>query len=288
MNISCHRDKSGAALISTVLLTSLLILLATSMSVYVAKKATSVDILKSDLGRDVLLDSALQFGMGRVFSTRPGVAISGTDKIRLHAGEAKIEWVAETARININMIDQTYFKSILELQGLASDQATSLSKLVIARRNLNVAKPIPKEYQIFKDRPIGPYTHVRDLLDVPGMTSDLFSNIVPLLTVYGKSAKIDPRLADPDLLRALPDVSEPQIKDLLNLRNRSDEDAQTQLSVQDKWAQYLGFERSPITRFKITMTLESKRVETWDVATIHFPDDDRAFRVLSMIKIATK
>lgn len=254
------------------------------MSVYVAKKATSVDILQRQVERDILLDSALQFGMGRVFSTRTGVAVSGSDTIKLHSGEARIEWRAETARINLNLVDQTYLKTILEHEGLASERASSLAKLITTRRTLNESKPLPKEFQILKGQPLGPYIHIRDLMDVPGVTPALFDKLSRYVTVYGKSAKLDPRLADAELLKALPEISAPQVQELLNLRGKTDEDAQAQLVGQNTWTQYLGFEKTAVTRFQIVLTPKQTQSELWEIVTLHFVDDDRAFRILSMTK----
>lgn len=279
--------QKGAALVPTILLTGILILLVTSMSVFMTSGATSIAIMKSRLDRDTLIGSALNFGMGRILSTPRGIAVEGSDRIKLRSGEARIEWRAETARLNINYADSEFIASILLTQGMSRDAAKQLATLIAARRALDVTKPIPKDLQILNNRPLGPYIHLRDLLDVPGMTHEIFTRISPFLTVYGNSTWMDPRIADPDLLRALPDASGPEARDLLSLRGLSDNEAKARISSDAKWRRYLGFDRLNIFRFRIEILPVGSNSEIWDIVAMYYPDDERPYRIFSISNITS-
>lgn len=277
--------ERGAALIPVVLLIGLLSLLVTSLSVYVTNSATSLSITRDRITQSALIQSALEFGMGRVLSTPKAVPIEGEDRIRLQTGEAHLQWRGENARLDINVVDETLLASLLETIGLSAIKAKQLTNLIIVRRSGDINKPLPREYLGLANKKRGPFAHIRELLDLPGMTTQIFYQLAPLITVYSGSSAIDPRLADRRLIEAIPDMSRPLVAEILSLRGMKDDDAKSKLSALGDRARFFDLTRRATTRFTIETRSAQSTIRRYEIVTIHFPDDTRPYRILSWQEI---
>lgn len=277
--------ERGAALIPVVLLIGLLSLLVTSLSVYVTNSATSLSITRDRITQSALIQSALEFGMGRVLSTPKAIPIEGEDRIRLQTGEAHLQWRGENARLDINVVDETLLASLLETIGLSAIKAKQLTNLIIVRRSGDINKPLPREYLGLANKKRGPFAHIRELLDLPGMTTQIFYQLAPLITVYSGSSAIDPRLADRRLIEAIPDMSRPLVAEILSLRGMKDDDAKSKLSALGDRARFFDLTRRATTRFTIETRSAHSTIRRYEIVTIHFPDDTRPYRILSWQEI---
>jgi general secretion pathway protein K len=276
--------QHGAALISVILILGLLSLLVTTLSVYVTNSATAIAIERDRINENALVESALEFGMGRVLSTPPGLPIEGEDRIRLQSGKAKFNWRGETARLDINFVDADLLAAIFLSFDLNKDNATSLARLIVAKRSLQPNQAIPKDFRLLAGKKLGPFDHIRELLDIPGMTPALFARLMPLVTIYGASAGIDPRLADRALLQALPNISRPLLAELKSLNDMNDEDAQRRLSSLGELARYFDLQRRNTVRFSIEIETAQGLAHLYDVVAVHYTDDARPYRILSWQK----
>lgn len=70
----------------------------------------------------------------------------------------------------------------------------------------------------------GPFDTVEELLLLPGMTHELFRRLAPCVTVHSGQPGIDPALAPPPVVRALPGLSAEQAADYLAVRSALRED----------------------------------------------------------------
>ena len=272
--------ERGAALISVILLLGLLSLFISTLTVYVTSSSTAIFIERDEVDQRALIKSSIEFGVGRVLSLPKGEAVRGKDKIRLESGTATIEWRGENSRLNLNFIDDQILASLIASFDINKDQASSLARLIIARRGLNPTQPIPNEYRVLAGRKLGPYDHVRELLDIPNFPTALFERIEPYLTVYGASERFDPRLADRRLIEAIPDITRPQIIEILALSNLSDDDARSRASLLGESKKQFDFSRSQIIRFLIDATNNAGKESSVQVVVIHFPDDEQPYRIL--------
>lgn len=274
-----HRQR-GAALISVILILGLLALLVTTLSVYVTNSATAIAIERDRIAENALVESALAFGMGRVLSTPVTLPVKGEDRIRLQTGTAKLNWQAESGRIDLNFVDADFLAAILVSLDLNRESATSLARLIVAKRSLGPNQTLPKDLRLLSGKKLGPVEHIRELLDIPGMTPALFARLVPLVTVYGASAGIDPRIADRALLQAIPDISRPILAELQALTDLSDDDAKRHLSSLGELARYFDFERHHAVRFMIETENAKGAAHLYEIVAVHFPADARPYHIL--------
>ncbi len=279
--------ESGAALIPVILLIGLFTLLVTSFSVFVTNASTSLSTTRLRIAADALTQSAIEFGMGRVLSTPKALPISGEDRIRLKAGEARISWRAETARLDINLADEAFIASLLQQGGLRGDAATQLARKIIERRSGKITNGGQVNAQNTPNTNLGRFAHIRELRDVPGMSAEIYARIEPYITVFGTSSAIDPRLADKELLSVVPGISKPMVAELFALRGVKDERAKDVISSLGEVARYFSVRQQSAVRFVVAITMPPGTVRTYDVVTIHFDDDVRPYRILSWRELLT-
>lgn len=284
---SSHQAESGSALIPVILMIGLFTLLVTSFSVFTSNSATSMSVTRLRIANNALVQSAVEFGMGRVLSTPKALPIIGEDRIRLKAGEARISWRAETARLDINLADEAFLTSLLYEGGLRGDDAEQLARRIVERRAGKAPNGGQLESQNTPNANLGRFAHIRELREVPGMTSEVFARITPYITVFGMSSAIDPRLADRELLGRVPGISKPIVAELFALRGAKDERAKDAIASLGELARFFAIGQQSAVRFVIKIGIPPGTIRTYEVVTLHFNDDVRPYLILSWREIVS-
>lgn len=66
----------------------------------------------------------------------------------------------------------------------------------------------------------GPFLAVEELLEVPGVSREIYDRVMPFVTVWSGSPSIDPLSAPIEVLLSLPGGNSQQIKDYVAIRNK--------------------------------------------------------------------
>lgn len=124
----------------------------------------------------------------------------------------------EQGKININNIDQnnyTILSMLFERKGLKSGDALELARAIVGYKGTGMTPD--KGQRFLEDDDKGalkpkaqPFDHLYELMDIPGMTPELFAKIKDDLTVYGDPAKglaVNVRTVNNDVLEALAEAS---------------------------------------------------------------------------------
>ena len=131
----------------------------------------------------------------------------------------------ELGRIDLNNADGTLLIALLQSVGLAPDAASALVDKILDWRDTGTLKRLngakDPEYRAaglpYRPRN-GPFQSVDELKLVMGMTPELFRRVEPALTVYSGRPSIDPRVATPEALRALPTMDAQKVAALIAAR----------------------------------------------------------------------
>lgn len=124
-------------------------------------------------------------------------------RLTLDGAAADIRVISESGRADLNHAAPELLQSLF--RRAAGDQ--DLGDLLSGR----LAERITQR----------PFFTVVELAGLPGMTDILYRRLVPLLTVHNPEGKIDWRLADPDLLAAIPGLHADQLATLVARRKES-------------------------------------------------------------------
>jgi general secretion pathway protein K len=122
--------------------------------------------------------------------------------------------VDEAARIDLNVAPDALLRSLFIAQGVDDDKAAHLADAIADWRDPddfkrpNGAEDADYRAAGLKYGPAnGPFETVSEVGRVLGMTSDIYSRIVNLVTVYSRQPGINPNTASRDVLLALPNAT---------------------------------------------------------------------------------
>lgn len=203
-------------LIFAALLASLLSsVLRASLSYSYAAAAYS-DVLRADeLGR-----SAANLVAQRALSKDPDARRGGAFVVRLPDAEVSVEYISESARVDINSTQSELLVALIKDTGIDADEAQAIGARIsswLAKANpqsaeappaqnpavpssqpqaANSTTPDPQKMQIRLE-------DVSQIMSAWGISRDVYDRIAPYLTVSNPSGKIDPVLADPLIIKAV-------------------------------------------------------------------------------------
>lgn len=164
---------------------------------------------------------------------RPQVIVIGTVKV-----EVAIE--AETGKLDINTSPPVLLENLLVQSGAPPAEARRVVAAVEAHRGAGQAEP---------GRPRQPaFLETLDLRRVTGLDEELYRQILPAITVYSGTARLDAAVAPQQLLLAVPGLTERQVAALV--QNRQQNSGATVQLIAGTAATYLGPSRPTIFRIR--------------------------------------
>ncbi|WP_371425231.1 hypothetical protein [Tardiphaga sp.] len=218
-----HPRRGAALLVVLVFVTliSNLAIAALRVSVSGAAAATVfTDQMRADeLGRD-----AAQLVAYHLQSDLPGVRRGGSFIARLPFSSVDIQYVAETARIDINLAPPKLLAALFVAAGADRDLADQLaSRAEWSQGRKQPTSPRPAALDSSPTAANGAalvFVRTEQIIDAWGVPEPLYRTIRPALTVASRSAKVDPVLADRLVVTALMEGDEERANDFLERRRR--------------------------------------------------------------------
>ena len=213
----------------------------------------------------------------------------------------------ERARIDLNTAQADVLRGLFRSAGLDNTEAAALAANVVAWRGGGAEdKPAgpPDDHHQFAaprsvsfDTPIGAaprqagpkmpslhlFVHPVQLVSVPGLSRNLVKRLFPLLTVANGASEINPFIAGPEVLSALPDATSGSVAAFLGARdgNVSRETAIQLLGVDKK---LLSEDAASGWRLQITSTSRSGRRHSSEaIVTDINSDGDQPYNVVYVL-----
>ncbi len=114
-----------------------------------------------------------------------------------------------------------------------------------------------------------------------GIPPYIVERVLPLVTVYSGSAQVDVRVAPPEVLSALPNVTPDQLKEVLAQRARDPTDGKALLQILGPAANGAGASSNPAARVRMQIRLDNGRTAHAEVVILLLETGDEPYRVLS-------
>jgi general secretion pathway protein K len=160
---------------------------------------------------EALADAGIYRGIVELLQTSPErpVRIDGSAyAFTLGGTDIRFAIQDEGGLVDLNMANEELIGSLLVYQGLAEDAVATLVSAIADYRD-------PDSVRRAGDAGDGPFDSVEELHQVPGMTTELYDRIAPLLTVHSGLRGIDPEIAPFQVLAALPGMGTAEAKRLM-------------------------------------------------------------------------
>jgi general secretion pathway protein K len=217
--------EDGFIVVATLWLLAGLAALATVASVYIAQSAHALSALDAATQWEMLSSAGVELAAYQLSAPaakrRP---THGGFGFRLAEASVRVEYMSESARINLNMAPRTMLSGLFRALGAPTEAADEYAARVIAWRR--APRPNGQDTELAAYNVAGlayvprqaPFSSTDELWLVLGLPVALVERAMPFVTVYSGMAEINVLDAAPEVIAALPDMSPGRLDAFLNQR----------------------------------------------------------------------
>lgn len=287
--------RKGIILVTVLWAIALISALAMAASTNFRGLASIVALDRDRTRADALLNAGLELSGGIVAKLDDTALTERDADIALSTGSVHIHLSDEGGRININHAPVKVLSSLLQSAGAGQD-ADRLAKSIDAWRlrdargqppaapqQANVAAASsgqpPQSSNAKTDNSLRSFTDVHQLAQIAGMTPYLAA-VAPLATVFG-SDKVNAITASPDVLAALPGLSETQLSAFLAARGKSASAGEWLQQLLSAAKDYVSWQGRPIALAELMARLPDGYTTGVKAVIVAVPNDRQPYRVLS-------
>ncbi len=231
------RDDRGFALVMVLVVCLLLSLVAAALNSEARASLKLARAASSSLQAEALADAGVHRAMARLFDPRPDArwaADGGMHRFALDGGEVRVQITDEAGKIDLNGAGLELIAGLLRAVAVPPDAAASLAGAIVDFRDEDDAGSVGgDEIRAYREAGLAygpknrPFEIVEELRLVPGISDGLFRRLRPHLTVYTHQRGIDPAVADPIVLSAIPQLEPGTAEAILAARSRGAEAGRT-------------------------------------------------------------
>jgi general secretion pathway protein K len=264
-------SQRGSVLIAVLFLAGLLgIFAAAAASVMNAAADTSRSFAEG-VRADEAMRSAIEYIMARSGSAIQNAR--GTAAVGVGRASVTVTVRDETARIDINKAPPELIAGIFQQVGIGADEAKMYAARIVDWRDAD-DKPSPNggaEKAMYRsagriDGPRnGKFLHVAELALVLGIPPRAAAAVAPYVTVASGREQINPRIADPPVLPALPAMTPERLLDFLDQRKRPGATYQSLISRLGQVQDFVTDETALAVRFEARVQLSRASERRYEV-----------------------
>jgi general secretion pathway protein K len=219
------RRRDGFIIVAVLWILLMLATLATIYSVYVGKSALALTANDAGLETELLASAGLELTAYQLLSAeqeqRP---THGQFRVRLGRANLTVTFVSEAARIDLNEAPKPLLAGLFVVLGARGPDADRYADRIVGWRTEPKAAAQNTEVSLYRAAglsylPRGAlFAHVNELWLVQGLPPALVERALPFVTVYSGQAAVDVLDAAPEVLAALPDMTQDRLDNILNRR----------------------------------------------------------------------
>jgi general secretion pathway protein K len=282
------RSDSGFILVAVLWILAALAALASTYSIYLGNAAFATQINDDRLRIRNAISTGIELSAYQLLAVpeqaRPP---QGAFTVRLARATIDASFVSESARVDLNAAPQNLLEGLFAAVGVDPAQAASFADRVIGWRKK--ADPVGQnsEVEAYKEAGLdyaprqASFQNVLELPLVLGLPPHIVERILPLVTVYSGHPEIDIRVAPPEVLAALPNVTPDQLQKVLGARMQNPEDGDALLKLLGSSQALANDKSNPTARVRMQIRLDNGRTARAEVVILVMQNEDEPFRVLS-------
>jgi general secretion pathway protein K len=186
--------------------------LATIFSMYLSGSARALAVSDRALQTEALVFASLELTTYQLLlagdTARPA---SGSFHFRMDEADVVVAFKSEAARIDLNFAPKDMLANLFA--GLGANRATAKedAERIVGWRTRPVPGAANDEEALYSAAGYSPrqslFTHVSELALVVGIAPALVDRVMPFVTVFNGSSGVDPKIAAPEVIAALPGMT---------------------------------------------------------------------------------
>jgi general secretion pathway protein K len=281
------RASRGFIIVAVLWILLALATLASIASVYVAQSAIALVPLEETLQADALVTAGLELTFYRLWNPI-GRPTHGAFRFRLASTSVDVEYVSETARVDLNSAPAALIAGLFAALGAQSRDAAGYADRVLAWRT--PAKPgVPdSEEALYRAAGLSypprraPFNHIEELPLIAGLPPALVERVAPFVTIFSGRADVNVLDAAPEVVAALPDMTPGRLSAFLSERESGSPNPLILARALGEKPAYTTTQGSDAYRVRMRLVADSGRRQTAEVVIlIGGPNDLSRYGVLS-------
>ena len=222
------RKEKGLALVLVLWIVTLLIIMSSSFALTIQRESVIISGLKEKAEASALAEAGIYYAITRLFHADNEKKWNGSNSLYqliFNEKEIRILIADESGKIAINQVGEEQLLILFDSIGLDEEVANSLSDAILDWRDKNdlhrvngAEQPQYDEAGLKYGPRNAPFENIEEIQMVLGMTPEIYRQIEDLVSIYAKSAKINPTTASKEILLTLPDVDEEMVDEYMQQR----------------------------------------------------------------------
>jgi general secretion pathway protein K len=282
------RSDGGFILVVVLWILAALATLASTYSIYLGNAAFAAQINDDRLRIRNAISTGIELSAYQLLAVPERARPSqGAFTVRLARATIDASFVSEGARVDLNAAPKNLLEGLFAAVGADPSQAANFADRVIGWRKKADPTGQNDEVEAYKAAGLDyaprqtPFQNVLELPLVLGLPPHIVERVLPLVTVYSGHPEIDIRVAPPEVLAALPNVTTDQLQKVLGARMQSPEDGEALLKLLGSAHALASDKPNPTARVRMQIRLDNGRAARAEVVILVMQNEDEPFRVLS-------
>lgn len=284
-----RRQESGFILVVVLWILAALAALAASYLIYVDNAAFATKVNDDRIRIQNAISTSIELVAYQLLAApdeaRPP---QGAFTVRLAHSTINVSFISESARIDLNAAPKPLLAGLFAAVGATPDQAATFADRIVGwRKKADPAGDAGGEVEAYKEAGLnypprqGPFQNVLELPLVLEIPPYIVQRVLPLVTVYSGVGQIDVRVAPPEVLSALPDMTAERLQDFLAQRAHNPGDGQGLLKLLGSAAASANASQNPAARIQVQIQLDDGRSARAEAVILVIRDETEPFRILS-------
>jgi general secretion pathway protein K len=280
-------SEQGFVLVAVLWILAALSALAMIFAAYLSNSAQALAVNDAGLQAEALVLGSLELTAYQLSlagdKARP---FQGSFHYRLDKAETLVSFVSETARIDLNLAPKDMLANLLSGLGAGPENAGQYADRIIGWRTPPKADSAEDEVSLYRAAGLAysprqaPFAHVNELALVVGLPPALVERALPFVTVFSGQPKINPLVAPPEVIAALPAMTPSGLKEFLAERPALPSDAAAIATALGPAQAGATIEKTEVFRILTTIRFDNGRQSSSEVV-IKLVGEQDPYRVLS-------
>jgi general secretion pathway protein K len=204
-------SERGFVIVAVLWILMALSALAVIFSLYLSGSARALSVTDTALQTEALVSASLELTTYQLLlqgdSARPS---QGSFHFRMDDADVVVAFKSEAARIDLNFASKDVLANLFAGFGAGQAAAQEDANRIIGWRTRAVPGAANDEEALYGAAGLGYsprqslFTHVNELALVVGLAPALVDRALPFVTVFNGSSGVDPQIAAPEVIAALP------------------------------------------------------------------------------------
>jgi general secretion pathway protein K len=223
--------ESGFVLLAVLWMIAALAALAAIYLAYARASAAGSGLPGERLQAEAAIHAGLELAAYHALAaTDPKQKARGHFETMLGRARVTVNYLPESARINLNAASKELLSGLLTQLGVAKDKVDDAAAHIIAWRGGADQQSAQQEAAVYQAAKLkygprqGPFGNPLELSLVVGLPEPVVERMLRYVTIYSDDAKVDALDADPTVLLALPQTTPEAVAQFMKLRSAPDAD----------------------------------------------------------------